>query len=378
MLDLKMWPVTSALGRKMKAVKSCLVCLASFCEKHLQPHYDSLAFRKHKLVEVPAKPQQNIRSRHDEMRKILRDKYKKDLAAAERTDEQKEVKVSRQQVREKDVKLLRQQVGAVRVSADNVEHSKAAPPSSVNKAVKNRPLSVPTPPDPAPAPGCAVSSDMKKLQQREKIIKYFDKDKPAPVITSGSSKVCGKCGEALSSTQTALKALDKVFHASCFCCMSCCRPLQGLPFYDREGSPQCERCYKNSLPACSRCGEKITDCLLKAMGRCFHPRCFLCSTCSCKLEGGPFVAGEDNQPYCVQDYHRRFSPLCESCKEPIIPAPGSEEMVKVVALDKNFHVKCYRCEDCARPLSLEGDKCSGYPLDGRILCIKCCSKRTKQ
>lgn len=41
---------------------------------------------------------------------------------------------------------------------------------------------------------------------------------------------------------------------------------------------------------------------------------------------------------------RRFSPLCVSCNEPIIPAPGSEETVRVVALDKNFHLKCYRCE----------------------------------
>ena len=37
--------------------------------------------------------------------------------------------------------------------------------------------------------------------------------------------------------------MDKLFHSNCFCCMSCHRPLQGMQFYDRDGSPQCEDCY---------------------------------------------------------------------------------------------------------------------------------------
>lgn len=55
--------------------------------------------------------------------------------------------------------------------------------------------------------------------------------------------MCGKCGEALSRTQPAVRAMDKLFHSNCFCCMSCHRPLQGMQFYDRDGSPQCEDCY---------------------------------------------------------------------------------------------------------------------------------------
>ncbi|KAM6960521.1 tripartite motif-containing protein 16-like [Aplochiton taeniatus] len=42
-------------GRKFKAVKSCLVCLASYCMTHIQPHYESLAFERHKLVETSSK-----------------------------------------------------------------------------------------------------------------------------------------------------------------------------------------------------------------------------------------------------------------------------------------------------------------------------------
>lgn len=61
---------------------------------------------------------------------------------------------------------------------------------------------------------------------------------------------------------------------------------------------------QNSLAVCSRCGEKITDRVLKAVGQCFHAHCFRCSTCSCTLEGAPFITDDNNNPYCVQDYHR--------------------------------------------------------------------------
>lgn len=54
-------------GRKLKAVKSCLVCLVSYCEKHLQPHYESPAFEKHKLVDPSKKLLENICSRQNEV-----------------------------------------------------------------------------------------------------------------------------------------------------------------------------------------------------------------------------------------------------------------------------------------------------------------------
>uniref|UniRef100_A0A087Y4N2 Zyxin n=1 Tax=Poecilia formosa TaxID=48698 RepID=A0A087Y4N2_POEFO len=238
----------------------------------------------------------------------------------------------------------------------------------------------PSPPGPVSIPGGGVPLNMKEVEELERMTQDFIKnmDKQAPIITSPPTEVCGKCGEALSRTQPAVRAMDKLFHSNCFCCMSCHRPLQGMQFYDRDGTPQCEDCYVNSLAVCSRCGERITDRVLKAVGQCFHAHCFRCSTCSCVLEGAPFITDDNNNPYCVQDYHRRFSPLCVSCNEPIIPDPGSEETVRVVALDKNFHLKCYRCEDCTRPLSIEADENGCYPLDGKILCMKCHTKRAKQ
>ncbi|KAG5270799.1 hypothetical protein AALO_G00172430 [Alosa alosa] len=285
-------------------------------------------------------------------------------------------------------------------SAPAVNHSKPSPIGSQEN------LSQPTAPalQPKPMPSLASSSSqparspappkssgsgsgvggvpltMREVEELERLTHDFikDMDTHAPVITSPPTEMCGKCGQALSRTQPAVKAMHKLFHSDCFCCMSCHRPLQGMQFYDKDGTPQCEDCYVNSLAMCSRCGERITDRVLKAVGQCFHAHCFRCTTCSCSLEGAPFITDDNNNPFCVPDYHRRFSPICVSCNEPIIPDPGSEETVRVVALEKNFHLKCYRCEDCARPLSIEADSDGCFPLDGRILCMKCHTQRAKQ
>ncbi|XP_030608852.1 tripartite motif-containing protein 16-like [Archocentrus centrarchus] len=58
-------------GKKLKAVKSCLVCLVSYCEQHLQPHYESSAFGKHKLVISSKGLKGNICSTHNEVMKMF-------------------------------------------------------------------------------------------------------------------------------------------------------------------------------------------------------------------------------------------------------------------------------------------------------------------
>lgn len=49
---------------------------------------------------------------------------------------------------------------------------------------------------------------------------------------------------------------------------------------------------------------------------------------------------------CFFFFCRKFAPRCCVCHEPIMPAPGQEETVRIVALDRDFHVQCYRCEVC--------------------------------
>lgn len=54
-------------SRKQKAEKSCLVCLASYCEAHLQSHYDYPTLMKHKLVKATGQMREKICAQHDKL-----------------------------------------------------------------------------------------------------------------------------------------------------------------------------------------------------------------------------------------------------------------------------------------------------------------------
>ncbi|XP_029030075.1 tripartite motif-containing protein 16-like [Betta splendens] len=133
-------------GRKLKAAKSCLMCLVSYCETHVQPHYNSSAFEQHKLVEPSQKLQENVCSRHHRVKELFCRTDQQCLcylcpmdehrghdtvsAVAERTERQIELEGSRQEIqqriqdRDKEVKVLQQEVEAISRSADQtVENS---------------------------------------------------------------------------------------------------------------------------------------------------------------------------------------------------------------------------------------------------------------
>ncbi|XP_060739751.1 tripartite motif-containing protein 16-like isoform X1 [Tachysurus vachellii] len=125
--------------RKQKAVKYCLMCVASFCETHLKPHLEIPVLKKHKLFEVSGNLEEKICTKHDKELEIYChtdqsficylcrvDKHRGHdtvTAAEERTEKQNELQVeqlkSQQRLQEKQKKVqeLKQAVNTIKLIA---------------------------------------------------------------------------------------------------------------------------------------------------------------------------------------------------------------------------------------------------------------------
>ncbi|XP_026742155.1 lipoma-preferred partner homolog [Trichoplusia ni] len=188
---------------------------------------------------------------------------------------------------------------------------------------------------------------------------------------------CVKCDGKVIGETSGCTAMGNMYHVKCFCCHRCNVNLQGKPFYAVEGQPFCESDYYETLEKCSVCGMPILDRILRATGKPYHPNCFTCVVCGKSLDGIPFTVDAMNQIHCIEDFHKKFAPRCCVCELPIMPEEGEEETVRVVALDRSFHVRCYRCEDCGLLLSSESEGRGCYPLDDHILCRNCNAHRIR-
>ncbi|XP_073678883.1 tripartite motif-containing protein 16-like [Garra rufa] len=112
----------SCAGRKEKAIKTCLVCLASYCEAHLKLHNDLNLGNAHSLVDVTGQLQRKMCSQHYKLLEVycrtdrqcicclcMLDTNHKghDMvsAATERAEKQRQLEKSKQMVTDREAEL---------------------------------------------------------------------------------------------------------------------------------------------------------------------------------------------------------------------------------------------------------------------------------
>uniref|UniRef100_A0A8C1Z5R5 Tripartite motif-containing protein 16-like n=1 Tax=Cyprinus carpio TaxID=7962 RepID=A0A8C1Z5R5_CYPCA len=126
-------------GRKYKAVKSCLVCLESYCQTHFERHEEFRSGKPHKVTEATGRLQEMICQKHEKLLEVFcrtdqkcicmlctMDEHKNHdtvSAVAQRTEKQKQLKETQKtlqqriQQREKDLQQLRETVESHKRSA---------------------------------------------------------------------------------------------------------------------------------------------------------------------------------------------------------------------------------------------------------------------
>ncbi|CAL8312368.1 unnamed protein product [Boreogadus saida] len=64
-------PCDVCTGTQLKAVKSCLVCLISYCQTHLEPHQRVAGLKKHRLVEPMDRLDDRMCKKHDRLLELF-------------------------------------------------------------------------------------------------------------------------------------------------------------------------------------------------------------------------------------------------------------------------------------------------------------------
>ncbi|XP_074490140.1 zinc-binding protein A33-like [Sebastes fasciatus] len=64
-------PCDVCTGTKLKARKSCLMCLASYCETHLEPHLTALRLKRHQLIDPVENLEGRMCTKHDKLLELF-------------------------------------------------------------------------------------------------------------------------------------------------------------------------------------------------------------------------------------------------------------------------------------------------------------------
>ncbi|ELP86357.1 RalA-binding protein, putative [Entamoeba invadens IP1] len=143
-----------------------------------------------------------------------------------------------------------------------------------------------------------------KLRQKEAEMKAQEEKRANAAKVVG---MCAVCNTEVYNTEDSINAGKRLVHERCFVCKKCKVPIEGrFAWKDDVGGFVCADCVAKAnasagVPSdktCGKCGKEIEGKMLKAMGKFWHPECFVCSMCGGKISGG--FGNLDGKPICKE------------------------------------------------------------------------------
>uniref|UniRef100_A0A8D0FP02 LIM zinc-binding domain-containing protein n=1 Tax=Strix occidentalis caurina TaxID=311401 RepID=A0A8D0FP02_STROC len=108
--------------------------------------------------------------------------------------------------------------------------------------------------------------------------------------TPGSSSTviqCYRCGDTCKGE--VVRVQSNHFHIRCFTCQVCGCDLAQSGFFFKNQEYICTHDYQQLYGTrCDSCGDFITGEVISALGRTYHPKCFVCSTSLSHLPTSPW------------------------------------------------------------------------------------------
>ncbi|VTJ62363.1 Hypothetical predicted protein [Marmota monax] len=186
-----------------------------------------------------------------------------------------------------------------------------------------------------------------------------------PYNPRGGSNViqCYRCGDTCKGE--VVRVHNNHFHIRCFTCQVCGCGLAQSGFFFKNQEYICTQDYQQLYGTrCDSCRDFITGEVISALGRTYHPKCFVCSLCRKPFPIGDKVTFSGKECVCQTCSQSMTSskPIkirgpshCAGCKEEI------KHGQSLLALDKQWHVSCFKCQTCSVILTGEYISKDGVP-----------------
>ncbi|KAL1513257.1 hypothetical protein ABEB36_002687 [Hypothenemus hampei] len=182
---------------------------------------------------------------------------------------------------------------------------------------------------------------------------------------------CQSCKKKCSGE--VLRVQDKYFHTGCFKCKACGSSLAQGGYFSKDGAYYCTADYQRNFGTkCSSCGDYVEGEVVTALGKTFHQKCFTCARCRQPFPSGEKVTYTGKEVLCQKCVNipvREATPKTSPSKtnSPSLPneCAGCREDLKegqvLVALDKSWHIWCFKCHSCQAVLHGEYMGKDGVP-----------------